>query len=384
MATTTLFEEKQHSEVKLCVIVPVKDEAEELEHTLNALYYQIDPGNRPLNKQLYEVLLLTNNCTDNSYQLALAYKQKRPEFNLNVADINLDPEIAHIGTVRRLLMDEAYNRFIKNNKSDGIIASTDGDSEVDKLWVHQIILAMSKGIDVVGGRIIPKATPDLSRLHHLQNVTYRHYVSRLETLLNPSEHDPWPRHFQCYGPSLAVTCDTYDKAGRLPILPFLEDEEFRKSLYRIDAKVRMCPSVKVYTSSRLVGKVTFGFSVQLQQWADMKSSGKNVLVENLSALIEKFELKHLLRNCWQKSKLTPGTPENLINIAERLRINPIWLLEEFKTAMYFGVLWEKVEEQLLEGGVWEKLYPQEPIEEAIAKFRNYFYGNKNANFKHIA
>ncbi len=383
MAGPSLFIEEQIFETKLCVIVPVRDESEELTYTLDALYNQVDAAHRSFDKRSYEVLLLTNNCTDDSYELALSYKAEHPDFNLYVANIYIESERAHIGTVRRMLMDEAYNRFSAQNKPRGIIASTGGDTQVDSQWVANIISAIGKGIDVVGGRIISQRASQQSRLYHLQDVTYRYYVSRLESLLNPAAHDPWPRHFQCYGASVAVTCEAYANAGRLPLVPFLEDEEFRKSLYRIDAKVRMCPQVKVYTSSRMTGKVQFGFSVQLQEWANMKSTGKKVYVETVRSLIEKYELKHLLKSCWQSQRYV-SDDVTLYDIAMRLRICPDWLKSEFRSSLFFGALWEKVEEKQAENGEWERAYPKAPIEKIIPKLRSYFSGNKYSCLKDMA
>ncbi len=374
MSNSALYKEIQSSETRLCVIVPVKDEEDYLSNTLEALYFQNDADSKPISQGIYEVLLLVNNSTDKSYHIALEYQKKHPNFQLHIADINLDEEVAHIGTVRRLLMDEAYSRFMSNNKPDGIIASTDGDSEVDSGWVYNIILAIDKGIDVVGGRIISKKTSQLSRLHHLQNVTYRHYVSRLEAFINPCAHDPWPRHFQCYGPSVAVTCEAYDRAGRLPILPFLEDEEFRKALYRVDAKVRLCPNVKVYTSSRLAGRVDFGFSVQLQHWAKMNSNGMQVEVESLQELLEKFELKRLLKKAWQQPRDLQGIGKILSEIANRLQLSKTWLLLEYKNSKHFGSLWEKIEQHISDNKLWRKRYPLIPIVDAIRLLRHYFFG----------
>lgn len=368
-----LFNETQKETVKICVIVPVKDEAETLIKTLDALYHQKDDIGKHIDKNMYEVLLLANNCTDNSYKIAKEYKEVHPGFNLHVAEIELRKEIAHIGTIRRMLMDEAYLRFMNNNKPEGIIASTDGDSEVQENWIYHIIDAIKNGNDAVGGRIISRNTPILSRWHHLQNVTYRYYVSQLETIFNPCKHDPWPRHFQCYGPSLAVTCHTYQKAGRLPAIPFLEDEEFRKTLYRMDAKVRRCPNVKVYTSSRLEGKVAFGFSIQLQRWADMTQKGEEIKVEGLNALCEKFEAKCALKSCWEKLQIIDKKNKKLENIATKLKVDVQWLINENESAPYFGTLWEKVELRMTNEDSWVKTYPLVSIKEVIYDMRKFFY-----------
>ncbi|MBL4678155.1 MAG: glycosyltransferase [Mucilaginibacter sp.] len=256
-----LFSSAPGKELQITVILPVKNEEEGLIRTLEALRLQLDNFNQPLNLDVYEILLLANNCTDESALLARTYQSAFPEFRLHVVEIQLERKEAHIGTVRRILMDEAFDRLNSVGRPRGIIVPTDGDSEVDPHWLHYIMEEMNKGNDVVGGRILPRETPALSKIHHLRDVSYRFHLSRLESMLDPCGSDPWPRHFQCYGPSLAVTCEIYEKAGRIPAIPYLEDEEFRKALYRIDAKVRKSPKVKVYTSSRLVGKVEFGFSV---------------------------------------------------------------------------------------------------------------------------
>ena len=379
-----LFRECQKSSIKLCVVVPVKDEEHEILNTLHALYNQVDSSGNKLNKDIYEVLLLINNSKDRSYQIALNYRNTHTDFNLFIEDINLAPPVAHIGKARRLLMDEAYRRFMSNQKPDGIIVSTDGDSQVDAKWVWHILMAMSKGVDAVGGRIIPVSLPSQVRLPHLQNVAYRYYVSRLETIINPCPHDPWPRHFQCYGPSLAVTCKAYERAGRIPILPYLEDEEFRKALYRMDAKVRMCPDVKIYTSSRFKGKVDFGFSVQLKEWA-LNSADKVVYVETLEELLEKFELKHSLKQCWSEGM-------NFISIRKlstRFQMDREWLKLEAKATAHFGEFWEKVESHISADEEWRNRFPLAPIRDVIIQLRSYIHrkdddSNSDTNLKDIA
>ncbi|MBE9584230.1 glycosyltransferase [Mucilaginibacter sp. JRF] len=366
-----LYKAKPESTLQIAVIVPVKNEEDGLIRTLDALRRQVDEHGKSLHSSIYEVLLLANNCNDNTYLFAESYQAKYPEFNLHIAQIDIPEPDAHIGTVRRLMMDEAYERFISIGHLFGIIVSTDGDSEVDSQWIHYILMEMAKGNDVVGGRILPRDTPALSKIHHLRDVSYRYHVSRLESILDPCHSDPWPRHFQCYGPSLAVTCDIYHKAGRIPAIPYLEDEEFRKALYRIDAKVRKSPLVKVYTSARLIGKVDFGFSVQLQQWGLMTLENQQQQVEPLISLIKKTTLKNTLRQLWNiKSELLIDDSRLEASSAE-LMLDLQWLYVNIENCGYFGELWELIEEQLAKGN-WRKLNALEPITQVISHFRQYF------------
>ena len=372
-----LFPAEPHPELELTVIVPVKNEEEGIWGTLDALRHQVNEEGKPLDQKRFEILLLANNCNDKTFALAKRYQKSYPKLQLHIAEIEIPQEYAHIGTVRRMLMDEAYARFMKLGRPEGIIVSTDGDSEVDKNWVHYILVEMGKGNEVVGGRILPRAISGLSRIHHLRDVSYRYHLSRLESILDPSISDPWPRHFQCYGPSLAVTCHIYEKAGRIPAIPYLEDEEFRKALYRVDAKIRKSPHVKVYTSARLCGRVDFGFSVQLQHWEAMTREKQQQQVEPLSALIRKMKIKNSLRFLWTNRFQPVQIDDSLSLISNELLIDVEWLSIKFYNSTYFGELWEAVENEL-NSGRWRKENLLEPIADVISTFRHYFSSMKSA------
>ena len=353
VSASALFEKVPPSpHLKISVILPVKDEADHLWKTLEALRNQYDVDGIPLAYNQYEVLLLANNCSDDSAGLARAYQKTYPEFRLLVEEIRLAPPVAHIGTVRRLLMDAAYNRFIFLKRPKGIIASTDGDSEVDKNWISNTIREIKKGNDVVGGRILTRPENSLARIYYLRDVTYKHLVSRVEALIDPVPNDPWPRHYQCFGASFAVTCSIYDRSGRLPVVPFLEDMAFHRALTRIDARIRLSPLVKVMTSTRIQGRVDFGFSIQLKQWGEMNEAQHPVLVEQADALFRKLKARNLLRHYWNLGrKQKTGAENQLAIVADMLLIDKTWLGLQASAIPYFGMLWEAAEQEM-ERGAW--------------------------------
>jgi glycosyltransferase involved in cell wall biosynthesis len=365
-----LFNSPVSPSLRLSVIVPAKNESLDIISTLDALRLQADRQGNPIDHQLYEVLVLANNCSDDTYAICQNYQNRYLDFSLHVECIEIDKPIAHIGTVRRLLMDKAYRRLISVAGGKGIIVSTDADSQVDKNWICNILLEMENGVDVVGGRIIPKETPRLSRLHHLRDVTYRFFQTRLESEIDPCLSNPWPRHFQCYGPSLAVTCEIYEKAGRIPAIPFLEDEEFRKALKRIDAKIRHAPNVKIHTSSRLDGRVEFGFSVQLQHWSDMSENKQQQMVESLDTLIFKNNLKKRLRKVWNKHKQQVEASVELDEIARELNCSKVSLLGILRSTLYFETLWENIEMHMDKDGHQNIVI--QPISTVIESFRHYY------------
>lgn len=357
------------AQLRVGVIVPVRNEAHHLTHTLDALRNQYDAGGQSLNPATYEVLLLANNCTDRSYEVAVQYQQHYPDFALHIAQIQLPPAKANIGTVRRLLMDEAHRRLTTLGRTDGIIASTDGDTEVDRHWVHYIRQEIASGSDAVGGRILTRPEPSEVRLFHLRDVMYRTLVAKAEALLDPRPHDPWPRHFQHFGASMAVTCRMYEQAGRLPEKPFLEDAAFYRALLRTDAKVRQSPHVKVVTSTRQQGQVAVGFSEQLRYWATMSRSSRCQIAEPADAVVLRLRSRQALRRCWQQRAQLSHADE-LAGIAQNLLLDPQWLYRETQKSSFFGQLWEQVEKKMAQGP-WAKSWTFVPITSAIQHLREY-------------
>ena len=353
--------------LRLSVIVPVRNEAAIIVQTLDALHNQKTNTGQSLDPALYEVLVLTNNCTDDSYARVQQYQQQQPRFALHVANVQLGPERAHIGTVRRMLMDEACRRLLLAGHPRGIIASTDGDTLVDRLWVGQIIQEIDAGSDAVGGRILTHPDRGPARLPHLRDATYRHLLAQAESLIDPCPYDPWPRHFQHFGASLAVTCQAYIRAGRLPVVRYLEDDAFVKALQRIDAKVRRSPAVRVYTSARLQGRVEVGLSWQLQQWACQSSSGVCQQVEDPTLSLTRFRLRHQLRLAWA-CRFDTGCMAQLRSAAAQLGVSAGWVLAQIATSTYFGQFWETVEQQFTLHNASQPT-PFVPIVEAIATLR---------------
>ncbi len=363
--------------LRVSVIVPVRNEANHLTDTLDSLRTQQTLDGLPLPGDWYEVLVLTNNCTDASYELATAYQTQHPDFPLYVTNIRLPREQANIGHVRRLLMDEACRRLLSTGNRRGIIASTDGDTVLDSHWIAHTIAEIERGNDAVGGRILTRREPIDSRpcaelrRYHLLDVTYRHLIARTEARIDPLVNDPWPRHFQHFGASLAVTCDTYLKAGRLPEVPFLEDEAFYRAMLRIDAKIRKSPQVKVFTSARTEGRVAVGFSWQLKQWENMTATCQLPQVEGADVVLNRFRHRRFLRDCWRTMADTDRRADLQI-LAAALKLDPDWLCRETATNRYFGQLWANVAEQI--NSTDNQKNPLVPVTTAIAELRAFLRG----------
>ncbi|GGB97718.1 glycosyltransferase family 2 protein [Dyadobacter sediminis] len=361
-------EENPPAICQVCVVVPVRNEAGSLYQTLEALRRQTDQQQQPLDPASYEVLVLVNNSTDHSFQIASEYARDFPAFRLIVENIHLPAHQAHIGTVRRLLMDRAYTRLMRSNNLNGIIASTDGDTIVDHQWVHHIIAEIACGNDAVGGRILTRKKAGSARLYHLRDVTYRCLLSQAESILDPQVHNPFPCHFQYFGANMAVTCKMYEQAGRLPILPFLEDAAFHKALLHQDARIRKSFKVKVYTSARTNGRVSVGFSEQLKKWKEDQKNGQAQLVEAVAPLLVMFNARSRLRRCWYEYHQNQIILYKEIDeLAHSLQVQPAGLQNSLIRATLFGELWESV--VLLVQSDVNYTVRFQPIQQAIMQLR---------------
>lgn len=363
------------SQCEVCVIVPVRNEAETLESTLLALYHQVDLKGHPLDRKRYEVILLANNCSDDSAAIAYGFAKSHSDLVLHVVDKTLPSTEAYIGRVRQILMDEAYYRLSPLGGTRRVIASTDGDSRVTPTWIAATLYEIGCGADAVGGRILTNyqeraALAPYARACHLREVGYRYLVAELETYFDSDPVDTLPRHYQHYGASLAVTTDMYDRAGGMQPVRTPEDVAFYKSLVRVNARFRHSPLVRVYTSARTTGRTSIGLANQLSKWEKMGLQHQPFLVESAAEIESRFWLRHRLRILWWCFLNDERVDEKAIAlIANALGVNVQFLRQELALPQTFGMLWEWVEQRQQEEGIWRQRWSLVKIEEAIFALR---------------
>jgi glycosyltransferase involved in cell wall biosynthesis len=361
---------------EVSVIVPVRDEAATLKATLDALAHQIDLNGCGLSRDRYEVILLANNCSDPSARIARQCANGHPNLNLHVVEKHLPTDEAHIGRVRQMLMDEAYHRFYRRGFKRGVIASTDGDSQVSPTWIAAILHEMAQGADAVGGRIVldPSGLACLdpyAKACHLREVGYRSLIAELESYLDPDPDDPMPRHYQNYGASLAVTAEIYAQAGGMPLVRSPEDVALYQALLRVNARFRHSPRVRVVTSARQTGRTSMGLANQLSAWTAM-GEDQAFMVESSAAIVTRLCARHQLRMLWRQV-LNGYQPAmmSIMPIANALNISTRWLHGEISQPQTFGLLFERVEKrQQLEGG-WSRCWGLIDIRQAISDLRQY-------------
>lgn len=282
------------------VAIPARNEEARLWRTLLALHTQQELDGRAMPQDRYEVLLLLNGCTDGSLHVVQRFTAAFPGLRLHVAQWHFAAHESHVGSARSLLLEEAARRLSvsrqKSSELPQLLLTTDADTVVDRRWIAETVRCVQRGADAVGGNILThakdrRALSSRVRSAYVLDRRYRLAVARLEALLDPQPHDPWPRHQHNFGGSMACTLDAYQRSGGMQAVPQLEDVAFYHALLDCGARFRHEPLVRVHTSTRIHGRATIGLSEQLNQWNER---GK-LLVCATDVLVARLTTRALLR-----------------------------------------------------------------------------------------
>ena len=276
------------------VAVPARNEADRLPLLLAALTRQTwcQRGGR------LPVVLVLNNCTDRSAEVVEAQRSLHPRLDLTVMEVTLTGDAAHVGTARRMAMDQALE-----GRADAAVAllTTDADAQPEAGWIDANLAALEAGADLVGGRIIGDPVEEARLGAGFQRRVERHLryaelCDRLAALMDPLAHDPLPRHRDHTGASLAVRGDVYRTLGGLPPLPFREDVSFVRRARAAGFLLRHCPAVRVRVSARLEGRAPGGMADCLRSWTEAEAKGETHLVESPDSLLVRLARRRAIRS----------------------------------------------------------------------------------------
>jgi GT2 family glycosyltransferase len=246
------------SPIAAVVAIPVRDEEARIHDCLAALARQ--EGGPP-----DAVVLLLNNCTDRTREVVEGIVPDFPA-RLCVATHDFAPREASAGLARAIAMDLAADLA----GPGGWLLTTDADGRVAPDWLAATRRAFRAGADAVAGRalidpvealLIPQSLHD----DDARECAYGALLDEIASLLDPDPADPWPRHSEASGASLAVTADWYRRIGGMPRLRAGEDRALVAALRRHDARVRHAPDVRVTVSGRIEGRAPGGMAETIRR-----------------------------------------------------------------------------------------------------------------------
>jgi GT2 family glycosyltransferase len=246
--------------VRMCLLpivvtIPVKNEEAQIGACLDSLARQT--------RRFDRLVLLLNNCTDAT--LKICEQVRNQSQCIEIYEETLHGHLASAGEARRLAL-----HFAAQTGPNCIILTTDADAAPERFWIEKNIREMETGAEVVCGmaQINPQDATNIPRTLHDDDMRETFLLAALDeitALMNPDPFDPWPRHQQQSGASIAVRRDVLHLAGGPPQVATCEDRVLIERLRLVDARIRHAPDLMVQVSGRLEGRASGGMAETIKR-----------------------------------------------------------------------------------------------------------------------
>jgi hypothetical protein len=316
--------------VASAVAIPVRNEAAAIGPCLRALFAQSEPPDH--------ILLLLNNCTDDTESVVRALAPDCPSA-LRIIPCRLSPEHSNAGHARARAMDLAAALAGPR----GAVLTTDADGRVPPDWLARNLGALRRGMDLVCGMasIDPKderaLRPQLVE-DDAREAEYTRLLDEIDSVIDPNPDDPWPRHTQHSGASLALTVASYRAIGGMPRIAMGEDRALVEAAVRHDLRIRHDAAIDVVVSGRMVGRAEGGMAttiarrmIQQDEWADDR-------LEPVAAAIARSKFRSETRRLWADGL----DAASLLRLAASLAMPP-GILGNALRRTRFGAAWGTIE-----------------------------------------
>ncbi len=271
------------------ICIPAHDEAACITRTIDAALVSAAHA-----QERTCLVILVNNTSDATF--ALAEERLRAEAVLLdwvVADVALDPAIAHIGFARRLCLDLAATL-------PGVeyLLSTDADTLVAEDWVACAIAGLRE-TEMVCGKVTVDpaelaALPDsVSICGAVEGILAALLTEIWHKITGPATHGFLNKGS---GANLAIRSDSYRQSGGLPTLMTSEDRAMHTLFQRQGRSIAHDSTMLVTTSCRLVSRTKQGMADCLRA----RAADPNPFIDG-----QLTTLAHLIA-CAHHAKAQPG------------------------------------------------------------------------------
>ncbi|MBB3882382.1 glycosyltransferase [Acetobacter oeni] len=298
----------QFSRSLLVVAIPVRDEAEKIGVCLLALAGQMGAA-------VDHVVLLLNNCTDRTRSVVAGLASSLP-FGLTVVERTYPPELAHAGSARR----EALAVAAEIAGPAGFLFTTDADGCVAPDWLARNLEAFAAGAAAVCGRAVidpveARAIPACLHEDDAAEVAYGTLLDQIHDLVDPDPADPWPRHTEHSGASIAVSVAAWKRAGGVPALPLGEDRGFIAALRQVDLPLRHAPDVLVTVSGRTTGRARGGMAETIARRIRCQDEMLDDALEPAVVCLRRAQARVWLKSLMGAAGWTEETTDSLRGLA---------------------------------------------------------------------
>jgi len=282
---------------RVSVAIPASNEEAGISATLASLIAQRDFAGRPLDPELFEVIVFVNNTRDATSDCVRVFAAEHPAWAIHVAEEAPSNAPPHVGHARGTAMALAADRMTSEDR-DGIVATTDADTRVGPRWLAATMRALET-VDAVGGRVATEPPTEAGgRAALALDRHFKHAIVALECALDPVPWDAWPRHSNHQGASLALHARLYRRIGGVPALAALEDLGLYRALLLADARFRHDVAVQVVTSARRVSRIPGGYASDLDALDAHVRGERPFLVQHPADMATVLRNRGIVRTLW--------------------------------------------------------------------------------------
>lgn len=333
---------QKHKSPLVAVAIPVCNEVERIARCIESLSDQRDAQGCLLARGLVRVVLLTNGCTDGTYEAVLE-QMERSRAAITVIDVAIPNARRNAGCARRLANHAALDMLPSKG---GLLFMTDADSCAPMQWISTYGALLRSGYDAVAGLVeldphdCPDILPSLKQRGELED-RYSVLLDRIDVVVDPVAHDPWPRHYNAFGANLAIRTDALRGIGDFPEVACGEDRLLVSQLEAHGRKVRHDCHTRVRTSGRLFGRAAGGMADTLRLRLKAPDSACDPRLEFAERAYFRACLRADMRSRWNK-RADSFSPSAMATWTERLDLPATAILTAL-AADTFHEAWQRLE-----------------------------------------